>query len=103
MQRENEGQQLQQTGLLLGAANLLLWPFYWADRRLGVTASVITTLAAVGILHQIGKEEQASVSTNRNTWFHHKPEDPIKDAFDNVLTGAEKVSGLLTGKGPSAS
>lgn len=96
--KEKETQQLQQTGVLLAAANLLLWPFYWADSKLGVAATVVTTLTAVGVLHKIGKEEQASASTNRNSLFHHpQAEDPIKEAFDNVLSGAEKVTALLSG------
>ena len=94
----DEAKKLQQTGTLLAVSNALLWPLYYVDKKLGVSASVVATLIAVGVLHQMGKNEQAKsrAGTNANALFSSKPDDPIKEAFDNVLAGGAKVSGLLT-------
>ena len=89
----DEINKLKQTGTLLTIGNVLLWPFYYADKKLGVAASVIATLAAVGLLHHIGKKEQARA--NSNTFFTQKTEDPMQEGFDNILAGGAKVSELL--------
>lgn len=81
---ETEEEKLKQTGLLLGAANLLLWPFYYADARLGASASVVTSIAMLGLFHEVGKERR-EVRLNNNTLFSQ--EGPIQKTVANILEG----------------
>jgi len=93
---EQEVSQLKQTGVLFVIGNALVAPFYAVDNRLGVTASVVATLAMVFAFHEEGKKERAK--TRAGFFSSPAPSDSgIEGAFNNVLAGAEKVSDQFTG------
>lgn len=98
---ELENEQLKQTGILLAGVNLLLWPFYYADTKLGVTASLLTTAAMIGLFHEVGKKQTKTTTNTINNFFSPQTRTPIETTFNNVIEGASVVCSELTKpKGP---
>ncbi len=98
---DEESTQLKQTGTLLGIGNAILWPLYYLDNRLGVTATVVATVAMVYAFHEEGKKENAS--SNRQVSFFTPPKTQsgqIEEAFNNILAGGAKVCDSITGTSP---
>lgn len=51
-------EETQKTAMLLGLGNLLLAPIYYFNAKVGLTASVAFTGAALYQLHELGKERR---------------------------------------------
>jgi hypothetical protein len=97
----NENEQLKQTSIILAGVNVLLWPFYWADSKLGVIASLVTTVAMIGFFHEVGKQQKSTTTNTVNNFFLPQTDKPIKSAFKNIIEGGSVVCNELTKpKGP---
>lgn len=95
---KEESTQLKQAGMVLAGANLLLWPFYWADRRVGVAASLLVSAGALYGMHQIGEKKEKE--NNNYTFFPPKPKDPLDAGFDKILAGGAAVYEHFTNPSP---
>lgn len=93
-------QEVEKAGAVLGVANLLLAPFYWADSRWGLFASIGLTSVAVYGLHEIGKERRPvpNAINTANRFFPQggPPGSEIDNAFKNVVEGGVAVFDQVT-------
>lgn len=100
----NDSDNLKQTGIILAAANVLLWPFYYADKKLGITASIVVTLGAVYAMHEMGKERRPVENTMQKAHAFFSPATPstaIDNGYKNVIAGGAAICEELS-KGTSA-
>ena len=99
--KEDQGSQALKTGGVIAAVNALLYPFYWADRRLGVTATIVASLSALYALHEVGKAKRPdeNAAPNAGTFFAPKRDssDAIDNAFQNIVTGGAAVCDQFSG------
>lgn len=80
------------TGTLLSLANMLLASLYWADTRLGLSATILGTAAFLYGAHEIGKNRRPiENATNRaNSFFGAKTGDQsteMHNALANIAAG----------------
>ena len=80
------------TGTLLSLGNLILAPLYWADTRLGLSASILATAAFLYGAHEVGKNRRPlENATNRaNSFFGAKTGDKsteVENALANIAVG----------------
>lgn len=94
MPKKNDpsGEELKKAGMLVGITNLLLWPFYYADSKLGLVASITATFALLYASHQVGENRRPveNALTRIGPFFQQNGSSgsEIENAFNNTVTGA---------------
>ncbi|CZH12351.1 hypothetical protein [Legionella pneumophila] len=96
MPKNNEpsGEELKKAGIVVGITNLLLWPFYYADSRWGLFASIFATSAVLYASHEVGEGKRpVENSVARLGLFqqHGTSNAEIENAFNNTVTGAAAI------------
>lgn len=93
----------QKTALLLGVGNLILSPLYYVNAKLGITASLALTAAAIYELHELGKSRRpAGNAVNKaNNFFSSitgAESSDIDNAVKNIVNGGAAVYDQITPK-----
>lgn len=92
----------KKAGVILGAANLVLWPFYYASSKAGAIASLVVTLGAVKACHDVGAKRRPveNFANNANGFFGGSSTE-IGNALQNVVAGGAALYDELGGARPS--
>lgn len=93
---ENQGDKIKKTGYLLAALNLILWPIYYADSKIGVSASIALTVGSLFALHEVGKQRRPveNAAVNVRNFFAPATGDSganIANAVENIAEGGAAV------------
>lgn len=96
MQAKIETDDIGKTGTLISLGNLLLAPLYWADSRIGISATILGTAAFLYGAHEVGKNRRPEANTvNRlNSFFGAKTGDQsteVQNALANIAVGGAAI------------
>lgn len=80
------------TGVLIGTLNLALFPLYWADSKLGVSAALLGTAALLYSAHEVGKNRRPveNAVSKAGSFFAGKTGakgSELENAMTNIAVG----------------
>lgn len=89
-------EETKKTALVLALGNILLAPLYYFNSKVGFTASVALTGAALYQLHDLGKEERSAENFfhNAGTFFLSQT-DASKANVDNTVSNIVKGGAII--------
>ncbi len=87
---------LGKTGVLVAVGNMLLAPLYWADTKLGLTATIAGTAALLYGAHEVGKKRRPieNAANNVNSFFGSKTGDKsteVENLIANIVVGGGAI------------